>query len=425
MLKARSRVAVGPLRRPVITPIPLSSVDALVEELRPAEPMIALRPRTLRRTAERFVTTFPGDVLYAVKCNPEPAVLRALWRGGVRHFDCASLQEIRTVRSLFADAQIHYMHPIKMPAAIRQAYQEFGVRDFSVDSAEEIEKVVAATDGAPDLGIYVRLAMPKGQTVYDLSGKFGAQPTDMPALLRQARAAAKVLGVCFHVGSQCMEPTVYERALELAGRVIAEAGVAIDGIDVGGGFPVSYPDVTPPALGLYFEAIERGFAKLGLPEGTRLWCEPGRALVAAGASLVVQVEARRGDVLYINDGVYGSLSDAGVPKWRFPARLARKADGSAIAAGSAETVGFAFYGPTCDSADFMQGPFYLPSDVKTGDWIELGQLGAYGACLRTAFNGFDRTLMTEVRDEPLLSTPGHLDDQGTTAGNPAIITALA
>jgi len=424
MLKVRSRVAVGPLRRPVIAPIPLSSVDALVEELRPAEPMIAIRPRTLRRTAETFVQTFPGDVLYAVKCNPEPTVLRALWRGGVRHFDCASLQEIRTVRSLFADAQIHYMHPIKMPAAIRQAYEEFGVRDFSVDSAEEIEKVVAATDGARDLGIYVRLAMPKGQTVYDLSGKFGADAAEMPALLRQARAAAKVLGVCFHVGSQCMEPTVYERALDLAGRVIAEAGVAIDGIDVGGGFPVSYPDVTPPALDLYFAAIQRGFAKLNLAEGTRLWCEPGRALVAAGASLVVQVEARRGDVLYINDGVYGSLSDAGVPKWRFPARVARKADGSAVAA-NAGTTGFAFYGPTCDSADFMQGPFYLPSDIKTGDWIELGQLGAYGACLRTAFNGFDRTLMTEVRDEPLLSTPGHLDGQGTNTGNPVITNALA
>jgi ornithine decarboxylase len=424
MLKVRSRVAVGPLRRPVISPIPLSSVDTLVEELRPAEPMIALRPRTLRRTAERFVGTFPGEVLYAVKCNPEPTVLRALWRGGVRHFDCASLQEIRTVRSLFADASIHYMHPIKSPAAILEAYETFVVRDFSVDSAEEIEKIVAATNGAKDLGLYVRLAMPKGQTVYDLSGKFGAHPDEMAALLRQGRAAAKVLGVCFHVGSQCMDPTVYERALDLAGRVIAEAGVAIDGIDVGGGFPVSYPDVTPPALSDYFAAIARGFAKLGLAEGTRLWCEPGRALVAAGASLVVQVEARRGDVLYINDGVYGSLSDAGVPKWRFPARLARKADGSAIEANAATTA-FAFYGPTCDSADFMQGPFHLPSDIKTGDWIELGQLGAYGACLRTAFNGFDRALITEVRDEPMLATPGHLDGQGTNTGNPVSINASA
>ncbi|GGF17105.1 ornithine decarboxylase [Aliidongia dinghuensis] len=424
MLKARSRVAVGPLRRPVITPIPLTSVDALVEELRPVEPMVAIRPRTLRRTAERFVTTFPGDVLYAVKCNPEPTVLRALWRGGVRHFDCASLGEIRVVRSLFADAQIHYMHPIKQAAAIREAYETFGVRDFSVDSAEEIEKIVAATNGARDLGIYVRLAMPKGQTVYDLSGKFGAPAAEMPALLRQARAAAKVLGLCFHVGSQCMDPGVYERALELAGRVIAEAGVQVDGIDVGGGFPVSYPDVTPPALGAYFEAIQRGFARLGLAQGTRLWCEPGRALVAAGASLVVQVEARRGDVLYINDGIYGNLSDAGVPKWRFPARLVRKADGSAVEA-SAETTGFAFYGPTCDSADFMQGPFFLPSDVKTGDWIELGQLGAYGACLRTAFNGFDRVLLTEVRDEPLLTTPGHLDGSDAIVGQPADRTVQA
>jgi ornithine decarboxylase len=261
------------------------------------------------------------------------------------------------------------------------------------------------TNGARDVGIYVRLAMPKGQTVYDLSGKFGAAPAEMPALLRQARAAAKRVGLCFHVGSQCLDPSVYERALELAGRVIEEAGVEIDGIDVGGGFPVSYPDATPPHLDLYFQAIRRGFARLGLPAATRLWAEPGRALVAAGASLVVQVEARRGDVLYINDGIYGSLSDAGVPKFRFPARLLRM-EGDVPAA---ETTGFSFYGPTCDSADFMAGPFFLPSDVKVGDWIELGQLGAYGACLRTSFNGFDRTLITEVRDEPLIATPGHLD----------------
>ncbi|MEI9983958.1 MAG: hypothetical protein WDN69_12565 [Aliidongia sp.] len=188
-------------------------------------------------------------------------------------------------------------------------------------------------------------------------------------------------------------------------RVIAEAGVAIDGIDVGGGFPVSYPDETPPALDQYFQTIRDGFARLGLPPHVKLWCEPGRALVAAGASLVVQVEARRGDVLHINDGVYGSLSDAGVPKWRFPARAIRL-DGREA---NAELKGFSFYGPTCDSADFMAGPFMLPADIGPGDWIELGQLGAYGACLRTGFNGFERTLITEVSDQPLLATPGHLD----------------
>jgi ornithine decarboxylase len=404
MNKTRSRVAVGPLRRSAAALVQaLPTVDDLVAELRPVEPLYCLRPRVLAATASCFVDRFAGDVLYAVKCNPEPAVLRALWQGGVRHFDCASPGEIRLVRQLFADAHIHYMHPIKSAAFIRQAYFEYGVRDFSLDSVEEIDKIVAATEGAGDLGLYVRLAAPKGQASYDLSGKFGADPDLAAELLRRARGVAARLGLCFHVGSQCMEPLAYERTLELAGTVIAAAGVPIDGIDVGGGFPVSYPDQKPPDLNLYFAAIERGFAKLGLPSSVRLWCEPGRALVAAGASLVVQIVARRGDILHINDGVYGNLSDAGFPKWRFPARLIRL--GEAASRGGRHQ--FSFYGPTCDSVDFMSGPFLLPRDADVGDWIELGQLGAYGTCLRTGFNGFERTLIAEVADRPLLATAGH------------------
>jgi ornithine decarboxylase len=405
-------VAVGPLRRLVPLPVPAApAVDRLVAELRPAEPLYCLRPHVLQATSARFVAGFAGDVLYAVKCNPEPAVLRALWRGGVRHFDCASPSEIRIVRQLFPQAQIHYMHPIKAGGFIRQAYVEYGVRDFSLDSIEEIDKIVAMTDGAKDLGLYIRLAMPKGQATYDLSGKFGAAPDLAAELLRKARAVSARLGLCFHVGSQCMDPGAYTRALALAGTVIAQAGVAIDGIDVGGGFPVSYPDQTPPALDLYFDAIRDGFAALGLPPRVRLWCEPGRALVAAGASVVVQVVARRGDVLHINDGVYGTLADAGTQKWRFPVRAIRP-DGAALDANAGE---FSFYGPTCDSVDFMAGPFVLPTDIGPGDWIELGQLGAYGACLRTAFNGFERILITDVADQPLLTTPGHLDQPALTA----------
>ncbi|MCC7046596.1 MAG: type III PLP-dependent enzyme [Alphaproteobacteria bacterium] len=403
---ARHRLAVAPLRRRFETEAPaeLPRVDALVAAERPADPMHCLRPRLVAATARRFLAAFPGEAMYAVKCNPEPRVLRALWAGGVRQFDCASPAEVALVRQMFgAGAEIRYMHPVKGRAAIRDAYRLHGVRDFSFDSADELAKLREEARSrrgvAAGLGLHVRLALPKGEAVYDLSGKFGAPADAAAALLAQARPHAERLGLCFHVGSQTMGPQAYRDALALAGQVIAHSGVAVDVIDVGGGFPVSYPGLVPAALDDFVAAIREGVAALGMP-GIRLWAEPGRALVAAGVSVVVQVHHRRGDALYINDGIYGSLSDAGAPGFRFPARLIR-------AECSGTLTGFELFGPTCDSADRMRGPFLLPDDVREGDYIEIGQLGAYGGALRTAFNGFDRAHLVDVGDPPLLQTPGH------------------
>ncbi|WP_270936654.1 type III PLP-dependent enzyme domain-containing protein [Falsiroseomonas oryzae] len=396
MTDLRFRGAASPPRR-VHDPLP-RRVDALVARLRPEEPVHCLRPAAVEGAARAFLAAFPGETLYAVKCNPEPAVLRALWRGGVRHFDCASIGEVRLVRSMFEDVAIHFMHPVKPRSAIREAWQRHGVRDFVLDSAEELAKVLEETGRAGELGLVVRLALPKGGAVYDLSGKFGASPAEAAALLRAARPHAAQLGVSFHVGSQCLEPAAYARAVALAAGVIRDAGVRVDLLDVGGGYPVAYPDVVPPPLGAFTAAIAAAVAEHGL-SGLALWAEPGRALVAGGTSVVVQVQHRRGDTLFVNDGVYGALSDAGAPGFRFPARLLRASD--------ATLAPFAFFGPTCDSADHMKGPFLLPADAREGDWIEVGQLGAYGAALRTAFNGFDRAAIVEVADAPLLETPGY------------------
>jgi len=363
--------------------------------------LICVRPATLRETARSFVEGFPGDVLYAVKCDPEPAVLSALWEGGVRHFDVASIGEVRLVRRLFPRAELHFMHPVKARSAIREAYERHGVRDFVLDDADELAKIVEETGNARDLGLVVRLAVPKAEaTLFDLSGKFGADFDSAVELLRDAARVAVRVGVSFHVGSQTMDPVVYERAVELAGRVVRAAGVEVDVIDVGGGFPVAYPGMTPPPPEDFFDAIRRAFLRQGFPAKTRLWAEPGRALVAAGASIVVRVLKRRGNTLYINDGVYGGLSDAGQFGWVFPTRVVRPFGTPP----SGELVGFDFYGPTCDSADHMKGPFRLPADIAVGDWIELGQLGAYGACLRTDFNGFEKPEMIEVSDPPLTET---------------------
>lgn len=409
----RVRSAVTPLRRP-LRPVGACeaaawpTVDALVAQDRPEEPIHCLRPAALAATAGSFVAGLPGDVLYAVKCNPDPAVLRALWAGGVRHFDCASPAEIALVRTIFPTADIHFMHPIKARGAIREAWTRHGVRDFVFDNAAELEKIRACTtvDGAADdLGLIVRLALPKGDAVLDLSGKFGAEPTDAAALLRAARPHASRLGIAFHVGSQCLDPLAWRHALALTGQVIDIAGVAVDIVDVGGGFPVAYPNMEPEPLGAYFAEIEDGFARLGL-SSARLWAEPGRALVASGGSVVVQVQARRDDMLYVNDGVYGSLADAGLLGFRYPVRMIRPDDPHT----DAPLQAFGFYGPTCDSADVMRGPFLLPADIAEGDWIEIGQLGAYGACLRTGFNGFDRARIVEVVDTPM--APESDDDRG-------------
>ena len=399
MSQLRARTAVSPLRRDFAeAPAALPSIADLVAVERPEEPMHALRPAAFAAAARDFVAGFPGDVLYAVKCNPEPSVLRALWAGGVRHFDCASAAEVSLVRTMFPDAHIAFMHPVKARGAIRQAYFQHGVSDFVLDAQSELNKILDETGPLADLGLIVRLALPKGNAVLDLSGKFGAAPDEAVALLRAARPHAARLGLSFHVGSQCLDPLAWRDALALTGDLIRAAGVPVEVLDVGGGFPVAYPDIDPPPLGAFFAEIEAAFEALDLPD-TRLWAEPGRALVAGGGSVVVQVQMRRGEMLYVNDGVYGSLSDAGGLGFRFPARLIRP-EGIAP---SDVLRPFAFYGPTCDSADVMRGPFLLPADVREGDWIELGQLGAYGACLRTGFNGFDRARLVEVRDAPMLS----------------------
>src|SRR5207248_4080480 len=376
----------------------LPIIDAVVARERPAEPLVCLRPAIISAASRCFVAAFPGDVLYAVKCNPEPRVLRAVWAGGVRHFDCASLPEIALVRKLLPQAEVHFMKRVTARPAIHTTLHEHGVTDFAFDSAEELEKIVQETvpvelvGAPPTLGLFVRLAVTQGGA-YDLSGKFGVNVAEAAALLRAARPHAARLGIAFHVGSQCLDPAVYAAALRLAAEAVAQAEVAVDVVDIGGGFPVSYPAAVPPTLDTYIAAITEG-ARV-FPDGVRLWAEPGRALVAPGASIVVQVELRRGNALYVNDGVYGSLSDAGRPGFRFPARRIRP---DIPAHDDVPLRAFALYGPTCDSADHMKGPFLLPEDIDEGDWIELGQLGAYGACLRTRFNGFEGGATIEVAD---------------------------
>jgi ornithine decarboxylase len=374
---------------------------AVVRDLRPDEPVILNRPHAARRAARFFVEKFPGKVLYAVKANPAPDLIQVLWSAGVTHYDVASITEVRLVRSILPEAVLCFMHPVKTPQAIREAYVEHGVRTFSLDSVEELEKIIDACrsdegEAPRDLRLCVRLRVSSEYSELSLASKFGCDLIEAPQLLQQARQHCDWLGVCFHVGSQAMTPFAFVQALDRTRAAIAEASVVIDMIDVGGGFPSAYPGLEPPPMEDYFAIIARHFEALPIAYNAELWCEPGRALSAEYSSMIVQVNKRRGEELYINDGAYGALYDAAHVAWRFPVRAL---EGDLIE----EDEDFAFYGPTCDDADYMKGPFRLPADIQAGDYIEIGMLGAYGAAMKTGFNGYGNAVAVIVQDEPMMS----------------------
>lgn len=359
------------------------------------------RPHAAARAARFFVEKFPGKSLYAVKANPSPDLLRILWDSGVTHYDVASIAEVKLVRATLPQATLCFMHPVKAPRAIAEAYHTHGVRTFSLDSLDELEKIREATDGAEDLTLCVRLRVSSEHSELSLASKFGVDLVDARELLQQTRQLADSLGVCFHVGSQAMSPHAYVLALEKARAAIVDAAVTVDIIDVGGGFPSVYPGMEPPPLEDYFALIDRTYESLPVSYSAELWCEPGRALCAEYNSIIVRVEKRRENELFINDGAYGALFDAAHVGWRFPVRLLREGDNDAGI--ESDAVDYSFYGPTCDDMDFMQGPFPLPADVRAGDYIEIGMLGAYGAAMKTAFNGFEAVETYIVSDEPMSS----------------------
>ena len=373
------------------------SALGLAAALRPVQPVTLLRPHAATRAARFFTEKFPGKSLYAVKANPSPDLLQVLWNGGVTHYDVASLGEVRLVAETLPEATLCFMHPVKAEEAIAEAYFTYGVKTFSLDTLEELEKIVRATKGATDLNLLVRLRVSSDHSKLSLASKFGAEPAEVKALLMAARQASDALGICFHVGSQAMSPAAYGEAMQRVRDAIVEAAVTVDIVDVGGGFPSWYPGMEPPPLETYFEVIHNAFEALPISYSAELWCEPGRALCAEYASVMVRVEKRRGSELYINDGAYGALFDAAHIGWRYPVKLLREDQSDA------KDMAFSFYGPTCDDLDHMAGPFMLPADVQAGDYIEVGMLGAYGCAMRTGFNGFGVEDRVIVDDEPMAS----------------------
>jgi ornithine decarboxylase len=374
-----------------------TSAAELLRHRRPERPVLALRPHAAHRASSWFLANFPGRVLYAAKANDAPEIIQALVDAGISSFDVASLVEIERVARING-AQLYFMNPIKSRGAIARAYRDFGVRSFAFDSDDELDKIVEETGVAGDVDLYLRVACPNTHSLIPLEGKFGVSSADAPALLLRARQIARRLGLTFHVGSQAVVPAAFGEALRQIGQLIVTSGVLVDAIDIGGGFPSRYPHSDPPELASFMDEVVRASDELAVKHNCELMCEPGRALVAEAESVIVRVDARRGNALYVNDGAFGTLFDAAYSGFRFPARLV-----ATTRRRQKPVAEFALYGPTCDSSDHLPGPFVLPACVREGDYIEIGQIGAYGRVLANRFNGFGEYEEAILTDEPMLS----------------------
>ena len=377
------------------------TVDELVSQLKPERPVYCIRKNSIHIASKTFQNKFPGKILYAVKTNPHPDVLKAIVESGIENFDVASIKEIEDIRRISPDAKCSYMHTVKSRESIKEAYFKYNVKAYSLDTKDELIKIIESTNHAKDLELFVRVAVSNEHAEIDLSKKFGALTSEASGLLRLTKQYAKKIGLSFHVGSQCMHPISYAKGITKVGNIIKRTKILPDYINIGGGFPAIYPDLVPQSLDSYFEEIKKGLENLKLEKLPEIMCEPGRAIVAESGSTIVRVNLRKKQKLYINDGTYGTLFDAGTPNIVFPARLIKS--GKII---SKKLTAFNFYGPTCDSMDYMKGPFLLPNNIKENDYIELGQLGAYGLTFRTQFNGFYSNEIYEVEDDPIMTIYG-------------------
>ena len=374
------------------------SVGELVNQLKPTKPVYCIRRKSIQLASKFFQNKFPGKVLYAVKTNPHPIVLKTIIESGIENFDVASIKEIEAIRKIKPNAKCSYMHTVKSRESIKEAYFKHKIKSFSLDTKDELIKIIENTNQAKDLKLFVRVAVSNEHAEIDLSKKFGAINSEATGLLRLAKQYAKKIGLSFHVGSQCMNPISYAKGISEIGNIIKKTKIVPDVINIGGGFPTIYPDLVPQSLDNYFDEINKNLKNLNLKKLPEIICEPGRAIVAESGSTIVRVNLRKKQKLYINDGTYGTLFDAGVPNIVYPSKLITS--GKII---SKKLTSFNFYGPTCDSMDYMKGPFILPKNIKENDYIELGQLGAYGLTFRTQFNGYYSDSIYEVEDDPIMT----------------------
>ena len=374
-------------------------VEDVIAELQPIEPVYCLHQAKFMAAAKRFLDGFPGDPMYAVKANPAPQVLDRVWAAGIRHFDTASIGEVRMIKARFPEAVCHFMAPVRLPGHAKMAFENFGVRDFVIDCDYELDKLLGEIAEPGKIRIFVRLAAALGGALLELSSKFGTNPDEGARLLKRVKLSGAQPAVTFHVGSQCLSPFSYAQAVEIVRRAIDRSGVRIAALDIGGGFPAPYINSDVPPYLWYFDTIREAIDTLEI-KPLPLMCEPGRALVAEGISVVTQVISRKNDRLYLNDGTYGSFDELTLPGFDvdYPNRVfTRDAKGRVLPL-PGNLKPFRVYGPTCDTLDVLPRPQMLPDGIGPGDFIVFEAMGAYTVAVRTTFNGFYNDNWVEVGD---------------------------
>ena len=386
------------------------SVEELVNQLKPEKPVYCIRKKSILSASKFFQKNFPGKILYAVKTNPHPEIIKTLIKSGINQFDVASIEEIKAVRKFSQSVKCSFMHTVKSRESITEAYFKYGVKTFALDTKDELVKIIESTSNAKDLELFVRVSVSNEHAEIDLSKKFGALNSEATGLLRLVKQHSSKVGLSFHVGSQCMHPISYTKGINEIGNIIKKTKIIPDCINVGGGFPTIYPDLIPQSLNNYIDEIKKGLKNLKIENLPEIICEPGRALVSESGSTIVRVNLKKKQKLYINDGTYGTLFDAGTPNIVFPSKMIKDSSNKII---SKKLTAFDFYGPTCDSMDYMKGPFLLPNNIKENDYIELGQLGAYGLTFRTQFNGYFSDEIYEVEDNPIMSLYDKVTNKAT------------
>ncbi len=377
-------------------PFDAAAVSVLMQ---PDEPVFCFSASALAARALQFTKNFPGLVTFAVKSNPSVEVIRTLAANGISSWDVASVHEMKLVRSISPTAHFHYHNPVKSRREIEDAYRIYNCKRFVVDCREELQKIVDIVGKDAEVEIAVRFVLPRdrGSSAHDFSTKFGAPEHICVELLKQVSALGFKCVLTFHPGSQSKEPQVYVRHIEAAARIAKQAEVKVTTLNVGGGFPANYMLSTAPEPEVFFriidDAADKYFTAANRP---KLECEPGRGMVANCMSLLTKVKlvCTDGDDFFINDGVYGGLMEyMQAPELKPPMRVIR--DGKEV-----ETLSKSWkvFGPTCDPLDVLPHRLDINEDLREGDYIEFGTLGAYGISTLTKFNGYGEHQIVAVEE---------------------------